>query len=183
MISAKALGAATVLINVTLVAILPGMALGLAAASLVGQALGRNEPDDASAWAFDVVKVGVVILGLLGAPMWIAPDLILEFFIPGDPATVAIAIWPMRLVGITMVGEAFGLILMHALLGAGATMTVMKVSIGLQWLLFLPLAWVAGPILGYGLIGVYIVQGGYRLLQSLVFLYFWRRGDWREIEV
>ena len=89
----------------------------------------------------------------------------------------------MRLVGITMVGEAFGLILMHALLGAGATMTVMKISIGLQWLMFLPLAYLVGPVLGYGLVGVYLIQGVYRLIQSLVFLTFWKRGAWREIEV
>ena len=42
------LAAASVLINVMLVAILPGLGLGLAAATLVGQALGRGEADDAS---------------------------------------------------------------------------------------------------------------------------------------
>jgi MATE family multidrug resistance protein len=42
--------AATVLINIMLVAILPGLAFGLAAASLVGQALGRNDKADAMQW-------------------------------------------------------------------------------------------------------------------------------------
>ena len=51
------LAAANVLINVTLIAMLPGMALGISAAALVGQALGRGEPEDAKQWAWDVVAV------------------------------------------------------------------------------------------------------------------------------
>lgn len=41
------LAAANVLVTVLLFAILPGLGLGLACATLVGQALGRREPDDA----------------------------------------------------------------------------------------------------------------------------------------
>ncbi|MCB9682572.1 MAG: hypothetical protein H6733_13995 [Alphaproteobacteria bacterium] len=50
-IGAEQVAAANVLINVTLVAILPGIGLGLAAASLVGQALGRGDGPTRSAGA------------------------------------------------------------------------------------------------------------------------------------
>ncbi|MDJ0839382.1 MAG: MATE family efflux transporter [Acidobacteriota bacterium] len=176
------LAAANVLINVTLVAILPGMALGLAAASLVGQALGRNDPEDASNWAWDVVKVGMVIMGVLGLPMLFVPDMILKIFLT-DPATVEVARLPMRIVGFTMIGEAVGMVLMNALLGAGAAKTVMVVSIVAQWLVFLPLAVLVGPVLGFGLLGIWILQGVYRALQSLTFAMIWVRGDWRTIKV
>ncbi|MCA9692034.1 MAG: MATE family efflux transporter, partial [Myxococcales bacterium] len=49
-VGTTALGAAGVLINVTMVAVLPGIGLGLAAASLVSQALGRRESEDARRW-------------------------------------------------------------------------------------------------------------------------------------
>ncbi|MGY8793789.1 MAG: MATE family efflux transporter [Woeseiales bacterium] len=48
------LAAANVLITVLLFAILPGLALGIACTTLVGQALGRGQPDDAYRWAWGV---------------------------------------------------------------------------------------------------------------------------------
>ena len=54
------------------------------------------------------------------------------------------------LTGATIVVDAAGMVLMQALNGAGATRTSMTVSVGLQWLLFLPAAFVAGPTLGMG---------------------------------
>jgi len=72
---------------------------------------------------------------------------------------------------------------MNALLGAGDTARVMRVSIGLQWLLFLPLAYLIGPVLGFGLLGIWILQGGYRGLMAVTFFLIWRRRRWAEIEV
>jgi len=174
--------AANVLINVTLVALLPGLALGMASATLVGQALGRRDVEDAYRWGWDVVKVAVIVMGGLGVPMWLAPDLISSGFIH-DPDTRALARWPMRIVGLGMPLEAIGFVLMHSLLGAGDAKRVALVSIGYQWLLFLPLAFLVGPTLGFGLVGVWLLQGSYRILMSGTFALMWRGGGWRRIQV
>ncbi|MDH3647664.1 MAG: MATE family efflux transporter [Gammaproteobacteria bacterium] len=182
LVGTRELAAANVLINVTLVAILPGLGLGLAAATLVGQALGRGDQLDASQWGWDVTKVGLVLLTTLGVPMWLAPDLILSAFIH-DPATVEVGRLPMRIVGATMAIEAVGMVLMHALLGAGDARRVMIIAITTQWIVFLPLAYLVGPILGLGLIGIWILQGLYRMLQAALFLKYWTKGEWRTIQV
>jgi putative MATE family efflux protein len=174
------LAAANVLIIVMLVAILPGLGFGLSAATLVGQALGRGEPDDAARWGWDVGKVGMLVLGLIGLPMWATPDLILSIFIH-DPHTVDLARLPMRLVGLAMPLEALGMITMHALLGAGDTRRVMLASVAAQWIIFLPLAFFVGPVLGLGLLGVWSLQVGYRAALSLTFCFLWNRGKWRGI--
>jgi putative MATE family efflux protein len=176
------LAAANVLITVLLFAILPGLALGLAAATLVGQALGKRDPDDAYQWAWDVAKVTVVLLTVLGLPMWILPDLVSSIFIH-EPSTRELARWPMRIMGLTMPIEAIGFAFMHGMLGAGDARRVMMVSIGTQWLLFLPLAFIVGPVLGYGLLGVWVWQGVTRTLQSWLFLTMWRGRKWQHIEV
>ncbi len=176
------LAAANVLITLLLFAILPGLALGLAAATLVGQALGRGQPDDAYQWAWDVAKVTIVLLAVLGLPMWLVPDLITSIFIH-EPSTRELARWPLRIMGLTMPIEAIGFIFMHGMLGAGDARRVMLVSICIQWLLFLPLAFVIGPILGYGLLGVWVWQGVTRALQSWLFLTMWRGRKWQRIEV
>lgn len=170
------------LITVTLFAILPGLALGLACTTLVSQALGRGDPDDAYCWAWDVAKVTMVVMTVLGLPMWLIPDLVSSIFIH-DAQTRDIARWPMRLVGLTMPIEALGFAFMHALLGAGDAKGVMYVSVGIQWLLLLPLAYMVGPVLGFGLLGIWILQGGTRSLQSAVFLLKWKNRQWHHIAV
>jgi putative MATE family efflux protein len=176
------LAAANVLITVLLFAILPGLALGIACTTLVGQALGRGEPEDAYQWAWDVARVTVVFLTILGLPMWLVPDLVSSIFIH-EASTREIARWPMRLVGLTMPIEAVGFAFMHGLLGAGDAKSVMFVSIGTQWLLFLPLAYLFGPVLGFGLFAVWLLQGGSRALQSILFLSLWHARKWQHIDV
>lgn len=176
------LAAANVLITVTLFAMLPGLGLGLACTTLVSQALGRNEPDDAYCWGWDVTKVTVVVMTVLGVPMWLVPDLVSNLFIH-DAATRELARWPMRLMGLTMPVEAVGFTFMHALLGAGDAKGVMYVSIGIQWLLLLPLAYLIGPVLGFGLLSIWILQGGFRAMQSAIFLLKWKNRRWQHIAV
>ena len=176
------LAAASVLMNITLIAFLPGMGLGLSASTLVGQALGRGDPADAKQWAWDVVKVAIILLGLLGIPMVVMPDLMLSIFLH-NPDTLDVARAPIRLIGATMAVEAIGIVLMHALLGAGDVHRVMRISIACQWLYFLPLAYLIGPVLGYGLIGVWLLNISYRILVATVFALLWQRGKWASIRV
>ena len=176
------LAAANVLITVLLFAILPGIALGIACTTLVGQALGARELEDAYQWAWDVCKVTVMLLTVLGMPMWLVPDLVSSIFIH-EESTRELARWPMRIMGLTMPIEAVGFAFMHGLLGAGDAKRVMMVSIGTQWLVFLPLAYLVGPTLGFGLLGVWLLQGGSRTLQSFLFTEMWRGRKWQHIEV
>ncbi len=182
LVGTQELAAANVLINLTLVAILPGMGLGLAAASLVGQALGRKNPEDASRWGWDVVKLATLLMTGLAIPYLVFTDTILGIFIL-NPNTLALARWPLRIVAISMPLEGIGMVLMQALLGAGASQRVMQVSVITQWLFFLPLAYLVGPQWGYGLFGIWCLQVGYRALQSGLFATLWHRGNWKTIQV
>ena len=176
------LAAANVLITVLLFAILPGLALGIACTTLVGQALGRKDADDAYQWTWDVAKITVILLTILGLPMLLVPDLVSSIFIH-EPSTRELARWPMRVMGLTMPIEAISFAFMHGLLGAGDARRVMMVSVGTQWLLFLPLAYLMGPLLGFGLLGVWILQGGSRALNSFLFVKMWRGRKWQDISV
>ncbi|MEM1033369.1 MAG: MATE family efflux transporter [Myxococcota bacterium] len=176
------LAAANILINLTLVAILPAIGLGMAAASLVGQALGRDERDDAMQWGWDVAKIAVGILVLLGAPMVLAPSALLGVF-TDDPATIALGRLPLQIVGATIFFDGIALVLQNAMLGAGDSRRIMVVGIAIQWVVFLPCAYLVGPILGWGLVGIWAVQVGYRLLQAGVFAVMWRQGAWARVAV
>ena len=176
------LAAANVLITVLLFAILPGMGLGIASTTLVGQAMGARDVEDAYQWAWDVCKITIILLTVLGLPMWLVPDLVSSIFIH-DPATRELARWPMRVMGLTMPLEAIIFAFMQSLLGAGDAKRVMAISAGTQWLFFLPLAFIIGPVLGYGLLGVWLLQGVSRAFQAFLYVKMWRGRKWQQIEV
>jgi len=174
--------AAAILITVLQVALMPGVGMGQAAATLVGQALGRKDPDEAARWGWDASQAGFAILLILGLPMILIPDAVTGLFII-NPDTVALARGPMRLSGLLVALFAVNFTIMYSLLGAGAAKRVMATSVSCQWLFFLPAVYVVGPVLGYGLFEIWLVQMAYGLLLFLAYTLQWRAGVWRNIAV
>jgi MATE family multidrug resistance protein len=175
------LAATKVIIDLILVGILPGIGFGLAAASLAGQALGRGHPDDAKRWGWDVTRIAVVVVAALSLPAVLFPEWILSGFIHA-PSTLALAKNPLRVAAGFLFIDSVGMVLMNALMGAGDTKRVMFIGIGFQWLIFLPIVYVIGPIMGLGLVAVFTAQAAYRGLQALTFASMWKRGRWQSIE-
>jgi len=175
--------AANVLINLMLVAMLPSMAMGLSAATLVGQALGKNNIREAERWGWDVAKLTSAFLGFFGFILAIFPEFIVTSIYSLSPKTTELTIWPLRIVGIFMGFEALGTVMQNALLGAGDTRRVMTISIFNQWILFLPAAYLIGPILGYGLTGVWLLQSIYRVWQTGIFLLLWKGKRWAKVTI
>ena len=173
---------AHILINLALLLILPGVGLGMAATTLVSHSLGEEQPQEAYRWGWDVVKVAALLLFVLGLPFWLAPQLILQIFTQ-DPELLALGEWPLRITGLGMTLDATALVLTQALLGAGASRTVMGVNLGSQWLLFLPCAYLLGPVLGGGLLAVWLLQSLYRVIASVIFAILWQRKHWAEIRL
>ncbi len=171
-----------VLITFVLFLILPSMGLGLGAASLVGQALGRGDKDDAYQWGKDVTVLAIIMLTTISLPLFFFPDFALGVFLH-EPALIELGRTPLQLSALFIGVDAAGLVLMHTLLGAGDSKTVMKITIATQWLLFLPAAFVFGPILGYGLFSIWVLQLLQRLLVAVGLSYQWRRRRWANIDV
>jgi MATE family multidrug resistance protein len=174
--------AASVLVNVMLVAILPGVGMGLAAATLVGQALGRDDPDDAYAWGWDVARLSMFLLGGLGVLGLVFARPIIGTFLH-DPHTLELAVLPLQVFSAIIAFDGVGLVLMNALLGAGGSRLAMKVSVTTQWGLFLPVAYALVVFGGFGLLEVWIANAVYRLLHAALFIRIWQRGRWRSLKV
>ena len=90
---------------------------------------------------------------------------------------------PVGRVGATIAIDGVGWVLQNAMLGAGDSRRIMWVAIGLQWVLFLPAAYVVGPVLGFGLVGVWAAQVVHRFLQAGCFAAMWRGGRWAEVKL
>ena len=174
--------AGTVLINLMLVAVLPGIAFGMSTATLSGQALGRNDRQDAYRWGWDVSRVAMATMGFIGLLMVLFPNLILSGFIH-DAATLNLARLPLQIFGATIFVDGIGIVFQHGLMGVGATKTTMKVVVLLQWVFFLPAAYCAGPLFGFGLVGIWSVHALWRMLKACVFAFIWRQKNWMSVPV
>lgn len=178
----REMAVAHVLINISLFLILPGVGLGIAATTLVSQSLGQQQPESAWRWGRDTLVVATVMLMALGLPFVIFPDFFLAWFFH-DPQLLAMARLPLQLVCLGIIVDSGALVLPQALLGAGANRTVLYIRFFYQWLVLLPLCWLAGPVLGLGLSAIWVVQGGQRLLSSLTFIWVWQRRRWSAIHI
>ncbi|MBN20281.1 MAG: MATE family efflux transporter [Bdellovibrionaceae bacterium] len=176
------LAAANVLLNVMLIAILPSMAMGIASTTLVSQAIGEREIEQAKKWPGEVILTGLPLLIFLGALLVFVPEWILHFFLK-DTETLEVAKVPMQIAGITIWMDLLAMVYMNSLLGAGESAKVMKTSIVLQWILFLPLAYFVGPYLGGGLVGVWTAQAVYRMIQMFGFSWIWKSGSWETVKI
>jgi multidrug resistance protein, MATE family len=177
LIGTEAVAAMNVLLVLMLMSILPASGMGVAAATLVGTALGRNDPGDARRWGWQVATLGALALLAPCLSLVIAPHAILGLFV-ADPAMADLAAPPLRLLAIGMSIDAFGRILGFALRGAGATPLVASLAFLLQWAVQLPLVWWAGVYLGLGLTGIAAVRLALFAVETAILALLWRSDFW-----
>lgn len=176
------LAAANVLMNLTLVGVLPALGMGIGAATLIGNALGRKDVDDARLWAWNVALLSMGLIAIIAASLAIFHRPILGVFLH-DPNTLELAVIPLLLTASMIWIDSFGMVFMHAHFGAGDSRRVMVISVVAQWVFFLPGAYLLGPIWGFGLTAVWIWQAIYRVAQTATFVVSWRQGKWANIKV
>jgi MATE family multidrug resistance protein len=174
--------AVNVLMTFHITAILPAFGVALATTTLVGNALGRGDVEDAAAWGWNCAALTFVYgvaLSLILIPL---ANPILQVFLT-NPETRQIAHLPMVLWALMISFDTAGMVLMNALIGAGDTRRSMWISLLWQWAFFLPLAYLVGPTLGFGLVGVWIVNGLYRTGQALNCVGQWAGRKWADIKI
>ena len=171
------LAIANVLINILLFLVLPGVGFGQATQSLVSEALGQNDRKEVKQWAWDVIKLASLGLFFAGLIILIFPRFFIGFFIH-NPETIEMAVPVLRLDAITIWIEVIGIIISHGLHGTGDTKTVMYLSTPTEWLIKLPLMYVLGITLNYGLMGIWVGIALYNIAITGVYIFIWQRERW-----
>jgi Na+-driven multidrug efflux pump len=182
MIGTAEVAATNVLMTFHITAILPAFGIALATTTLVGNALGRKDPDDAARWGWNgaaLTFIYGVVLSIILIPL--ARPVLGVFLSNSD--TQELAYLPMILWAVMISFDTAGMVLMNALIGAGDTRRSMWISVTAQWLFFLPAAYLAGPVLGFGLLGVWVVNGLYRVGQALVCAHQWSGRKWVGVDI
>jgi len=174
--------AVNVLMTFHITAALPAFGIALAATTMVGNALGRGDTEDAAMWGWNAAAIALVygiVLSLVLIPF---ADPLLGVFLT-NPETRQLAYLPMILWALAISFDTTGMVLMNALIGAGDTRRSMWISVIAQWAFFLPAAYIVGPVMGLGLLGIWVVNGLYRSGQAIAVVKQWAGRHWAGIKL
>ena len=112
----------------------------------------------------------------------VAAEPFLKIFIT-NPETLRLAYGPLVLMALMLPLDLAGMALLNSLFGAGYTKIPAVISIVGQWVIFLPAAYLIGPVLGYGIFGVWLLQGLFRGGQALMFMWIWHLQRWAKVSI
>lgn len=187
-----ALTASTITRYIGYLTYLPSLGFGIAAATLVGQFLGARQPQRAALSGFICWAMGAIFMvtgGVCFIVFW-KPlvGLFIEHHVGGgsvrtgadDHARVfEVAHGLLVLVAIYQIFESINTIIGKALQGAGATFRVMVVSVGMQWIFFLPVAYFLALPMELGAYGSLYAFALQLAIVALIFLFMFRGEGWR----
>lgn len=159
------------------------LAFGTSTATLVSQALGAKKPDKAVEFGWSSVRLGLLIFGVVGVCEGIVFTQPILHLVSKSEAVRAAAELPMRAMGLATPLIAVGMILTQALFGAGNSRFVMIAELILHFTCLVPLAWIFGITLGFGLPGIWSAAVIYVIGLSSVMTWKFARGDWKQIQL
>jgi MATE family multidrug resistance protein len=161
---------------------MPGVALSVAATTLVGQDIGGGDPQGAARAGYNALKLAIAYMGLMGLTFLVGGGLIATGF-NRDPEVVRVArrlfVWAAAF----QMFDATGMVSGGILRGAGDTRYPMVASVVCAWLVFVPLIWLLGQRLGWGAEGSWAGATIYIIVVGLVLFARVRSGRWKSYSV
>ncbi len=183
------LAATNIAISVDTLAFLPMIGMHVATSIMVGQAMGRGEPDQAAYATKSVLHIALAYMVMMAAIFILFPEPLIGLFrargsAPGDFApVVASGTLLLRYVAVFTLVDAVAITYMGGLKGAGDTRFIMfTMAVASFFCMVLPLS-----LLNYfglmGLHGPWICLLSYVIVLAATFMTRFRKGPWRSMRV
>lgn len=161
---------------------LPAFAWSVAASTLVGQNLGANQPDRALACAREARNQALVVL-LFAAALFFFGAPTLFGLLSKDPKVIACGAPALRALALLQPFVATLIVYLGALRGAGDTLIPMMFTIVGMIGLRIPIAYLGGRFLHWGLLGVWTGMFADLIVRSTLMAWRLRGGGWRKARV
>jgi putative MATE family efflux protein len=177
-----ALAGYTIAIRVIVFAILPAWGMANAAATLVGQNLGAQQPERAERSVWRTAFFNMLFLAAVTVIFFALAKPIISIF-NNDTEVVYYGTLCLRIVSVGYIFYAYGMVISQSFNGAGDTMTPTILNFFGFWMFQIPLAYVLAITLGFGPAGLFsaipIAEGSMAVAAVLLF----RKGKWKTVKV
>lgn len=177
-----ALAGYTIAIRIVVFTLMPAWGFSNAAATMVGQNLGANNPGRAEK---AVWRTGLFNMSFMGAVMilfFLFGGHLAAFF-TGEKEVVENAAKCLRIFAMGYLFYAFGMVLVQSFNGAGDTKTPTIMNLFIFWMFQIPLAYTLAIHLGIGAEGAYYSIVAAESLFSITGYFLFKKGRWKTIKV
>jgi len=178
-----------IVLTIDMLAFMPVIGISIATSTLVGQSMGRGEPDLAEKTTYSALLMAVAYMGLMAMIFVLFPDQLFSLFKTRGQGTQDFAVilrygrYLLILVAIYSLFDALGLAFSAGLKGAGDTRFVMWCSVIAGWTLFVPPVYLTVSVFHRGLILAWVWATLYIVLLGLVYFWRFRKGKWKTIDM
>lgn len=166
-------------ISTLFISFLPCFGFGIAVQTLVGNNLGAKKFHLAKIYGIETAKVATIYTLALGIFFIFLPQYVL-LIITNDNSIIETAKPALRIAGFAQIFYAIGVVLANALQAAGKMLFVMKAEVITNLFILVPLSYLLGVVLGYGLKGAWLAMPVYIIIYSALILYKYISKDWYE---
>lgn len=171
-----------ILINIESISFMPAVGLSIAAATLVGKALGEKDVEKAVDTGYTASALGVLWGVFMGLIFFIFPKQILGTFTP-EVDIVLLSLATMYFMGINQPFLNFMIVMSGALRGAGDTRSVMTITSLRLWITFVPLSYLFILTLKQGIIGLWYAEIiSFIIFCGVIFMRF-RSRKWTKLRI
>ena len=167
---------------IIMMAFLPGFGFAMAATTLVGQAMGAQSPRRAEEGAWIATRWCMLLMGTIGLIFGLFGEPLMHLF-SNDPAVTRLGGEVLAIAALSQPFMALGQVLAGGLRGAGDTRFPMVITMLSIWGIRLPLGWLIGIPLGFGLHGVYIAYVLDTTFRAALSWWRWRQARWKTMKV
>lgn len=176
-LGAESLAAITYTRQVQLLVILFAVAIGLGTEIYIGRMIGAGDFDRAFHEVLKSVRIGFVLAGGLSVVVAVFGASLLGLF-SHTPAVIAAGALLLRLAVIYEPGRVLNIVIINALRATGDARFPVSVAAFSQWCISVPLCWLVGLKLGYGLTGIWVTMLVEEWVRGLIMYWRWKRRDW-----
>lgn len=177
-------GAAALAIGLQIesLAFMPGLAISVAATSLVGQALGAWDPEEARRRGDTAIFLGVLVMSLAAVPIFVfAPQILLLFDPSAHPTVLGAGTSYLRVNALFLPLLGVAMVTNGTLRGAGDTRPGLVGTVVGRCIVVVPLAYLLALSLGFGVVGVWWALCVGTTIQALWVTLRWRGVTWQRV--
>lgn len=178
----EALAGYTLAIRVIVFTILPAWGMANAAATLVGQNLGAQQPERAELSVWRTGFFNMIFMGCVMVVFLIFSESLIRFFTT-EQTVIDYGRECLSIVSIGYVFYGYGMIVAQAFNGAGDTRTPTILNFFAFWTIQIPLAYVLAITLNMGPTGLFVAIVSAESLLTVAGILIFRRGKWKQVKV
>ncbi len=162
--------------------ILPAWGLSNAAATLVGQNLGANQPERAEKSVMLTTKYNAIFMSAVMLLFLFFSDPIIGIFTQ-DPAVSYYGVLSLQIVGSGFIFYGVGMVMIQSLNGAGDTRTPTWINFFCFWLFQIPLGFILAKWLDWGPTGAFAATPIAETVVAIMAFIYFRKGAWKKVQV